>query len=149
MTDDASPSEIHPSVRANASEDPRFRLTDEEMISQMSVFILGGHETTASLMAWLLYELAKHPEFQGRLRDEIVQKRTELSARGDTDFSMDDFEHMTYLQATIKVRDIPAVFCPMLTFWFLHRKLCDIIQSSIMLRVRLPKTTLSHCPTQS
>ena len=90
-------------MRANASENPKSKLTEEEMVSQMAALTLAGHETTASTITWLLWELAKHPEFQQKLRDEISQKRVEINARGDADFTMDDLESMEYLQAAIKV----------------------------------------------
>ena len=91
-------------VRANASENPRYRLTEEEMVSQMSALTLAGHETTANTVTWLLYELAKHPEFQDKLRVEIVEKRAEVNTRGDQDFTIEDFESMPLLLAAIVVR---------------------------------------------
>lgn len=73
------------------------------MISQMNGLTLAGHETTSNTIAWLLWELAKHSEYQDRLREEIMKKRMEVSARGDSEFSMEDLESMEYLQAAIKV----------------------------------------------
>ena len=95
-------------MRANASEDPRSRLSDEEMVAEMNALTLAGHETTANTVTWMLFELARHPGFQDMLRAEIVQKRAEVSARGDADLGMDDLESMAYLQAAIKVR---RAFC--------------------------------------
>ena len=95
-------------MRANASEDPRSRLSDEEMVAEMSALTLAGHGTTANTVSWMLFELARHPGFQDTLRAEIVQKRAEVSARGDADLGMDDLESMVYLQAVIKVR---RAFC--------------------------------------
>ncbi|KIP03776.1 hypothetical protein PHLGIDRAFT_31651 [Phlebiopsis gigantea 11061_1 CR5-6] len=89
-------------VRANASENPGMKLNDEEMVSQMAALMLAGHETTANTVSWLLWELAKHPEFQEKLRVEIVQKRSEVIARGDADFAMEELESMRYLQAAMK-----------------------------------------------
>lgn len=91
-------------VRANASEDPRSKLSEEEMVSQMSAFTLAGHETTANTITWMLWELSKHPDYQDKMRAEIRQKRTEATARGDADFTIEDLESMEYLQAAIKVR---------------------------------------------
>lgn len=72
------------------------------MVSQMATLTLAGHETTANTITWLLWELAKHPDFQDKLRGEIAQKRAEIAARGGFDFTMDDLESMTYLQAALK-----------------------------------------------
>ena len=90
-------------VRANASEDPRSKLNDEEMVSQMAALTLAGHETTANTIAWMLLELARHPDYQDKMRAEIAHKRAEVAARGDADFTMEDLESMEYLQAVIKV----------------------------------------------
>ena len=90
-------------MRANASEDPRSKLSDAEMVAQMSAFILAGHETTANTLAWLLFELAKLPDFQELMRVEIHERRAEVSSRGDVEFTMEDLESMPYLQAAIKV----------------------------------------------
>lgn len=69
----------------------------------MAAFIVAGHETTASTTTWLFYELARHPEFQEKMRAEITAKRAVVSARGDSDFTMEDLESMIYLQAVLKV----------------------------------------------
>ena len=73
------------------------------MVSQMAALMLAGHETTANTITWLLWELAKHPEFQDKLRAEIVQKRSEVIARGDADLTMEELESMQFLQAAMKV----------------------------------------------
>lgn len=90
-------------VRANHSENPRTRLDGEEMASQMAVFMLAGHETTSHSITWMLYELARHPEIQDKLRAEIAEKREEINQRGELDFTMDDLENMPYVQAIVKV----------------------------------------------
>ncbi|SJL11719.1 uncharacterized protein ARMOST_15127 [Armillaria ostoyae] len=55
----------------------RARLTgqmrDDEIESQFVTFIIAGHETTATTMSWLLYELAAHPEHQSIIREELKQ----------------------------------------------------------------------------
>ena len=73
----------------------------------MSALTLAGHETTANTISWFLYEISNHPDYQDKMRAEIVLKRAELNARSDSDFSMEDLESMQYLQAAIKVR----LFC--------------------------------------
>jgi cytochrome P450 family 117 subfamily A len=37
-------------------------LTDEELIDNLRLLVLAGHETSASTMAWIVYILAEHPE---------------------------------------------------------------------------------------
>jgi len=73
--------------------------------------MLAGHETTASTMNWLLWELSKDAEYQALCREEIARVRSEVVARGDADFSMLDMENMPHVTAIIKVcgyRRIPS-----------------------------------------
>lgn len=93
-------------VRANMSENSSLQLSKNEMVSQMAALTIAGHETTANTLTWLLWELAKHPRFQEQLREEIRQKRKEISVRvGEgVDFKLEDLESMPFLQAVLKVR---------------------------------------------
>ncbi|KAI0826239.1 cytochrome P450 [Irpex lacteus] len=105
-------------VRANLSENPSLQLSKEEMMAQMGALVLAGHETTANTLTWMLWELAKHPDFQETLRNEIRAKREDMNLRyvGDSDatcdFSMDDLESMPFLQAIVKevMRYHPIVY---------------------------------------
>jgi len=65
--------------------------------------MLAGHETTASSMNWVLWELSKDPEYQAICREEIAHVRSQVIARGDEDFSLADLENMPYVTAVIKV----------------------------------------------
>ncbi|KAF5286958.1 hypothetical protein FQR65_LT12417 [Abscondita terminalis] len=44
-----------------------------EMAAQVLLFFVAGFETSASTLTFCLYELAKHPEIQKRLRNEITE----------------------------------------------------------------------------
>ncbi|MCF2525896.1 cytochrome P450 [Yinghuangia soli] len=46
-------------------------LTDEELGDEIVTFIIGGTETTASTLAWTFHELARHPEVEARVVEEI------------------------------------------------------------------------------
>ena len=54
-------------------------------------------------MSFAFLELAKHPEVQKKLRDEIRATRAAVRARGKTDLDHSDYEGMAYLNAFIKV----------------------------------------------
>jgi len=43
-----------------------------EMVDQVAIFFLAGHETSASALAWSLYLLALYPEWQDRLAAEAI-----------------------------------------------------------------------------
>ncbi len=43
-----------------------------EMVDQVAIFFLAGHETSASALAWALYLLATHPDAQDRVAAEAA-----------------------------------------------------------------------------
>ena len=45
-------------------------MDDEQLRGQVFTFLFAGHETTSVTMAWALYELAKSPEIQEKIRKE-------------------------------------------------------------------------------
>ncbi|KAF5345368.1 hypothetical protein D9758_008507 [Tetrapyrgos nigripes] len=99
-------------VQANASENPANRLTEEEMFAQMRTLLLAGHETSATSMTWLFLELARHPDVQSKLREEIRVTEQSIHDRGRSNFIANDFENMPYMAAVIKeaLRFHPAVY---------------------------------------
>jgi cytochrome P450 len=44
----------------------------EEMVDQVAIFFLAGHETSASALAWALYLLALFPDWQERVAEEAA-----------------------------------------------------------------------------
>ncbi|MFN0217523.1 MAG: cytochrome P450 [Hyphomicrobium sp.] len=46
-------------------------MTDEEIVDNLGTFLLAGHETTAKALTWTLYLLARAPEWQARVREEV------------------------------------------------------------------------------
>ncbi|MEK9927859.1 MAG: cytochrome P450 [Halieaceae bacterium] len=56
--------------------------TREELIDQLGVFFLAGHETSASALTWVFYLLAVQPDWVARLRGEI----REIVGEGPVEF---------------------------------------------------------------
>lgn len=48
------------------------KFTRKDLVDQISVLFLAGHETSASVLAWALYLIAKRPDIQDRLHAESV-----------------------------------------------------------------------------
>jgi len=44
----------------------------DEMVDQVAIFFLAGHETSAAVLAWALYLLALYPEWQEKLAQEAL-----------------------------------------------------------------------------
>ena len=61
-------------LNARDAENSEDRLTDDEVADQVLIFLLAGHDTTASTLACLLVELARAPEWQQTVRDELDQR---------------------------------------------------------------------------
>ena len=62
-----------------------------EMVDQVAIFFLAGHETSASALAWALYLLATHPEVQARVAAEAAGLRPEFGTVGSLRFTRDVF----------------------------------------------------------
>jgi cytochrome P450 len=65
--------------------------------------MLAGHETTANALSFSLLELARHPEIQMRLREEIRGLRYAKAAMGDPQINVDDLDSLPYMIAVVKV----------------------------------------------
>ncbi|KZV71952.1 cytochrome P450 [Peniophora sp. CONT] len=89
-------------LRANAVEEERLRLSDSEVIDQISTILLAGHDTSASTLTWWFLELARNPDWQVQVREEVRAARRKLTEAGVDDFSLSDLEGMTVMQATLK-----------------------------------------------
>ncbi len=61
------------SMLLNAADPETGRvMTDEEIIDNLMTFITAGHETTALGLAWTFHLLARHPDCQAKLFEEIA-----------------------------------------------------------------------------
>lgn len=61
-------------ARMLAAKDPDTGepMSDEIIADNLATFLFAGHETTAKALTWALYMLARAPEWQDRLREEIL-----------------------------------------------------------------------------
>ena len=90
-----------------ARDDEGNGLTDQEIQDEVDTFLFEGHDTTTSGMCWTLYCLAKHPEHQEKVREEV---RSVLMGREWLEY--DDLKELKYTQWCIKeaMRLYPPVF---------------------------------------
>ncbi|KAE9395133.1 cytochrome P450 [Gymnopus androsaceus JB14] len=83
-------------VRSNLSESAKQqRLSDEDILSQVPTFIVAGHETTSTAVAWSLYALTQHPLIQTKLRQECLSLGTEEP-------TMEQLNSLPYLDAVVR-----------------------------------------------
>ncbi|MEM9330358.1 MAG: cytochrome P450 [Pseudomonadota bacterium] len=79
----------------------------EELIDQLGVFFLAGHETTASALTWGFYVLATRPDVLSRVRSEV-----EKTTKGEEI----DFQHIRKLDFTRSVFKECLRLYPPITF---------------------------------
>ncbi len=65
-----APDDLATKIMTTADPVTGERFDADEMIDQVAIFFLAGHETSASALAWTLYLMALHPEWQDRLAEE-------------------------------------------------------------------------------
>ena len=65
------PDDIAAAVIAARDPETGERFTRDELVDQLGVFFLAGHETTASVLTWVFYVLAVRPEVVARMREEV------------------------------------------------------------------------------
>ena len=64
--------------------------TRSELIDQIGVFFLAGHETTASVLTWLFFILAQRPDIAARLRAEVD------GIAGDGPITLEHTKHLSF-----------------------------------------------------
>lgn len=71
---------------------PESGLTDKDFIASSDVILVGGSETTATLLSGLTYLLLKHPRALQKLVDEI---RTKFQSEEEIDYNtVNSLEYM-------------------------------------------------------
>ena len=71
-------------------------MNDEELVSNLYTFMIAGHETSATALAWTLWLLAHDQTSQQRVREEIQ------TIIGDRDIAVEDVEKLVFTRQTIQ-----------------------------------------------
>ncbi|CAI2183479.1 2509_t:CDS:10, partial [Funneliformis geosporum] len=56
----------------NASNNPKYPMSDEEIRHNLAILMLAGHETTATALTTILYVLATHKDVQSKVYEELL-----------------------------------------------------------------------------
>jgi cytochrome P450 len=106
-----------------------------EMVDQVAIFFLAGHETSASALAWTLYLMALYPEWQDRVAEEAkALENPDFSVMSRLKLSRDVFREALRLYPPVPMmvreaacperfrnRDVPKGAQIVLSPWHLHR----------------------------
>ena len=118
--------------------DPKtgYCLGTDEMVDQVAIFFLAGHETSASALAWALYLLALLPDWQDRVAQEaLVLDHPGFSSMSKLRYSRDVFRETLRLYPPVPMmvreaacpehfrdRDIAPGSQIVISPWHLHRQ---------------------------
>lgn len=72
-------------------------LSMNELIAQSFLFFVAGYDTTSTVLTFALYQLARHPEIQEKLREEIHN----ILSENDGELTYDVILKMSYLESVI------------------------------------------------
>jgi len=87
IADDKAPDDLATKILTTKDPETGQEFDLNEMVDQVAIFFLAGHETSAAALGWALYLLASHPEWQ----DKVAMEAVELS---------DDFSSVSKLRVT-------------------------------------------------
>lgn len=73
------------------------KFDDKQIHNHVMTFVLAGHETTATAMAWLIYNISQNPEVEQKLVEEL-----NANLKGKENLTYDDFEKLPYFENVIK-----------------------------------------------
>ena len=131
-----APDDLATKIMSTADPQTGERFGTEEMVDQVAIFFLAGHETSASAMAWALYLLALYPEAQNRALAEAaaLSETPEFSELSKLKFTRDVFREALRLYPPVPMmvrenarpehfrdRDIAPGSQIVLSPWHLHR----------------------------
>ncbi|MEO3478945.1 cytochrome P450 [Phaeobacter sp. CAU 1743] len=130
-----APQDLATKIMTNADPETGARFSTEEMVDQVAIFFLAGHETSASALAWTLYLMAIYPEWQERVAEEAAALEDDsFAAVSRMRISRDVFREALRLYPPVPMmvreatcperfrdREVPKGSQLVLSPWHLHR----------------------------
>ncbi|MEX0281164.1 MAG: cytochrome P450, partial [Arenibacterium sp.] len=129
-----APDDLATKIMTMADPQTGQTFTTDEMVDQVAIFFLAGHETSASALAWALYLVALAPEWQNRIAKEAEHLGPDFSSVSALKLSRDVFREALRLYPPVPMmvrqstcperfrdRDIPVGAQLVLSPWHLHR----------------------------
>lgn len=133
-----APDDLASKIMTTADPVTGDRFDTEEMVDQVAIFFLAGHETSASALAWALYLLATHPDWQDRVAQEaqaaLDPDKPDFATLSKLRITRDVFREALRLYPPVPMmvretacpeyfrdRDVPKGSQIVLSPWHLHR----------------------------
>ena len=106
----------------------------DEMVDQVAIFFLAGHETSASSLAWALYLMALYPDWQEKVAKEAQLLRNDFSSLSSLRVTRDVFRETLRLYPPVPMmvrettqpevfrnREVPTKAQIVISPWHVHR----------------------------
>ena len=129
-----APDDLATKIMTTTDPETGDRFDVDEMIDQVAIFFLAGHETSASALAWTLYLMATNPEWQERVAEEARELSSDFSSVSRLKLSRDVFREALRLYPPVPMmvrettcpeafrgRDLKTGSQIVLSPWHLHR----------------------------
>ena len=129
-----APDDLATKIMTTIDPETGDRFDVDEMIDQVAIFFLAGHETSASALAWTLYLMATNPEWQERVAEEAEALTSDFSSVSRLKLSRDVFREALRLYPPVPMmvrettcpeafrgRDVKTGSQIVLSPWHLHR----------------------------
>ncbi|ETX29161.1 cytochrome P450 [Roseivivax isoporae] len=129
-----APDDLATKIMTTADPETGETFSTAEMVDQVAIFFLAGHETSASALAWALYLLATRPDWQGRVAAEAQDLTGAATDMSRLKVARDVFREALRLYPPVPMmvrettrperfrdRDLPCGAQVVLSPWHLHR----------------------------
>ena len=132
---DTAPDDLATKIMITIDPETGDRFDVGEMVDQVAIFFLAGHETSASALAWALYLMALYPDWQEKVAAEAEALTDSFSSLSKLRVTRDVFRETLRLYPpvpmmvrettrpeTFRGRDVPRGAQVVLSPWHLHRQ---------------------------
>lgn len=129
-----APDDLATKIMTQVDSETGLTFSTDEMVDQVAIFFLAGHETSASALAWAMYLLARYPEHQGRVALEAAGFGSAFSELSKLKFTKDVFRETLRLYPPVPMmvreatcpekfrdREVPQGSQIVISPWHLHR----------------------------
>ena len=131
----SAPDDLATKIMTTRDPETGETFSTEEMVDQVAIFFLAGHETSASALAWTLYLMALYPEWQEKVAAEAQALQSpDFAAMSKLKVSRDVFREALRLYPPVPMmvreavcpehfrdRDVPKGSQIVISPWHLHR----------------------------
>jgi cytochrome P450 len=130
-----APDDLATKIMTTTDPETGDRFDVDEMVDQVAIFFLAGHETSASALAWALYLMALYPDWQEKVAAEAGALTDSFSSVSTLRVTRDVFREtlrlyppvpmmvrQTTRAETFRGRRVPVGAQVVLSPWHLHRQ---------------------------